>query len=259
MLNVLDVFSGIGAFSLGLEWTKGFKTVAFCENDKDCHKVLKKHWLNVPIYNDIKKLTYEKLKEDRISKIDVIAGGFPCQDISNVGKKAGLNASRSGLWSEMRRLISEIRPKYAIVENVPALLCRGFEHVLADLAEIGYDAEWHCIPASAIGANHQRDRAWIIAYPSSKRLYKDGIQDRIIDKASQESVEERTYIRSNVSRVGKDKLRGTTKSEFCRENDGVATGLDKCRIKQLGNTVLPQTPYLIGLSILELEKLKAGR
>ena len=172
-MNHLDLFSGIGGFSLGLE-RAGIKTIAFCEFDKHAQKVLKKHWPDVPIYSDVRELTHERLKSDGINGIDIITGGFPCQDISIAGKQAGIKeGTRSGLWSECARLVGEIRPKYAIFENVTALLSgeqgRWFQRVLFDLSEIGYDAEWHCIPASELGAHHHRDRVWIIAYPSIKR------------------------------------------------------------------------------------------
>ncbi len=129
MLRVLDLFSGIGGFSLGLERTGGFKTVAFCEIESFPRKVLAKHWPEVPIYEDVRQLTVERLATDGIS-VDVICGGFPCQDISVAGKGAGLAGERSGLWSEFARLIGEIRPRYAIVENVAALLSRGLGDVL---------------------------------------------------------------------------------------------------------------------------------
>ena len=160
-MRVLDLFSGIGGFSLGLE-RAGFETVAFCEIDKKCHKVLNKHWPDVPIFEDVCTLTKELLDERGIT-VDVICGGFPCQDISLAGKGAGIEGERSGLWTEYARIISELRPKFVIVENVAALLSRGLDRVLGDLAEIGYDAEWHCIPASAVGAPHRRDRIWIVA------------------------------------------------------------------------------------------------
>lgn len=163
-LRVLDLFSGIGGFSLGLERTGGFETVAFCEIEDYPRRVLAKHWPDVPIYDDVRTLTHERLQQDGIA-VDVICGGFPCQDISFAGKGAGLAGERSGLWREFARLIDEIRPRYALVENVAALLYRGLGDVLGGLAEIGYDAEWHCIPASSVGAPHRRDRIWIVAYP----------------------------------------------------------------------------------------------
>lgn len=163
-LALLDLFSGIGGFSLGLERTGGFKTVAFCEIEEFPRKVLKKHWPEVPIYEDIRNLTAARLRDDGIS-VDAICGGFPCQDISTAGKGAGIEGERSGLWSEYARLVGELRPQIVFVENVSALLGRGLSKVLGDLAEIGYNAEWHCISASAIGAHHHRDRLWITAFP----------------------------------------------------------------------------------------------
>ena len=163
MLNVLDIFSGIGGFSIGLE-AIGMQTVAFCEINPFCRKILKTHWPFVPIFPDITTIHKEDLKA--LPRIDVIAGGFPCQDISVAGKQKGITAKRSGLWKEFVRLINEIRPKYAIIENVANLRSTGLIRVLQDLWEIGYDAEWHCIPASAFGAPHRRDRIWIIAHPA---------------------------------------------------------------------------------------------
>jgi DNA (cytosine-5)-methyltransferase 1 len=163
-LRVLDLFSGIGGFSLGLE-RAGMKTVAFCEIDPFCRRVLNKHWPDVPIYEDVKTLTAERLRAAGIA-VDVICGGFPCQDISEAGERAGLDGEESRLWFEYSRLIGEIRPRYVFVENVAALLGRGLSTVLGDLAALGFDAEWHCIPACAVGAPHERDRIWIVAYPS---------------------------------------------------------------------------------------------
>jgi len=222
-VNVLDLFSGIGGFSLGLE-RAGMRTVAFCEIDPYCRRVLARHWPDVPVYDDVRTLTAARLTADgiiprtpdpkqrclcpsgeswngwlqrrdhladatgqrleiaefqrsssrqrprsSIQGIDLICGGFPCQDISVAGKGAGIGGERSGLWSEYARIIGEVRPKYVLVENVAALLGRGIERVLGDLAALGYDAEWHCIPASAVGAPHRRDRVWIIAHANSGR------------------------------------------------------------------------------------------
>ena len=162
-LRVLDLFSGIGGFSLGLERTGGFETAAFCEIEPFPRRVLAKHWPEVPCYDDVRTLTAERLRADGIC-VDVICGGFPCQDISVAGKGEGLAGKRSGLWSQIARLAGELRPRFLIVENVSNLLGRGLGTVLGDLASLGYDAEWHCIPASAVGAPHQRDRLWLVAY-----------------------------------------------------------------------------------------------
>jgi len=163
MHKVLDLFAGIGGFSLGLERTGGFETVAFCEKDEKAQLVLKKHWPDTPVYGDIKELTHERLQSDGIVP-DIITGGFPCQDISAAGKGKGIIGERSGLWSEMFRLIRDVRPTWALVENVSALRSKGLALVLQDFCSVGYCAEWHCIPASAVGAPHQRDRVWITAY-----------------------------------------------------------------------------------------------
>jgi DNA (cytosine-5)-methyltransferase 1 len=162
-LSVLDLFSGIGGFSLGLERTGGFETAAFCEIDPYCQKVLAKNFPGVPCHDDVR--TYP-LKE---GDADVITAGFPCQDVSFAGTGAGLAGSRSGLYREVVRAVRVVRPLYAVLENVAALLGRGLGTVLGDLAEVGYDAEWHCIPAAAVGAPHRRDRIWIVANPGGEQ------------------------------------------------------------------------------------------
>lgn len=160
-LTVMDLFSGIGGFSIGLESTGGFKTASFCEIDPFCRRVLAKHWPEVPCHDDVRTRQFVE------GEADVIVGGFPCQDISRAGKRAGLSGERSGLYRELVRAIRVVRPKFAIVENVAALLGDGLDVVLGDLAEIGFDAEWDCIPACAVGAPHERDRVWIVAHASS--------------------------------------------------------------------------------------------
>ncbi len=197
--RVLSLFAGIGGFDLGLERTGGFKTVAFCEIDPFCRRVLAKHWPEVPCYHDVRTLSGEQ-----VGPVDVICGGFPCQDISFAGKGAGLAGERSGLWSEYARLIDELRPLYVIVENVAALLGRGLATVLGDLAAIGYDAEWHCIPASAVGAPHRRDRLWIVAYPSNRGQRPDGGLEQDTGQAGETKSEghQRERLRALTGRGG---------------------------------------------------------
>jgi DNA (cytosine-5)-methyltransferase 1 len=167
-MRVLDLFSGIGGFSLGLE-RAGMTTVAFCEIEPFCRAVLRKHWPEVPIYEDIRTLSADVLERDGIA-VDAICGGFPCQDLSHAGKRAGLEGERSGLWGEYRRLIGELRPRFVIVENVPGLLSLGMGTVLGDISALGYNAVWDCVPASAVGAPHRRDRVWIVAFAPGARL-----------------------------------------------------------------------------------------
>jgi len=185
MLRVLDLFSGIRGFSIGLE-RAGMRTVAFCDNNQFCQRVLRKRWPGVPVYDDVRELTADALRRDGIT-VDVICGGFPCQDISLAGERSGLAGARSGLWSEIARLTGELRPAYLFVENVPGLLSsssrgeptgRDFGRVLGDLAALGYDAVWDCIPASAVGAPHRRDRVWVVAHARGEQHQGDSATER---------------------------------------------------------------------------------
>ena len=159
-----SLFCGIGGFDLGLE-RAGMECAWQVEIDPYAQKVLAKHWPDVRRHADV--CTFPPQEGDW--QVDVICGGFPCQDISYAGKGAGLAGERSGLWHQFARIIGEIRPSYVIVENVAALLTRGMGEVLGTLASLGYDAEWHVIPAAAVGAPHRRDRVWIVAYAPRER------------------------------------------------------------------------------------------
>ena len=153
-MRCLDLFSGIGGFSLGFD-RAGIQTAAFCEIEPYARRVLAKHWPGTPIYDDVRTLSAARLEADGVGRPDIICGGFPCQDISLAGHGAGLGGGRSSLWFEFLRLIGDIRPRFAVIENVPALRSRGLDDVLRGLASIGYDAEWHCLPAGALGAPPQ--------------------------------------------------------------------------------------------------------
>ena len=159
MLTFGSLFAGIGGFDLGLE-RAGMTCAWQVEREPYAVRVLEKHWPNVRRHDDV--CTFPPAEGDW--SVDLICGGFPCQDISVAGKGLGLAGARSGLWHQMHRIIGEIRPRFVLVENVAALLGRGMGTVLGDLSEIGYDAEWHVIPASAVGAPHRRERVWIVAY-----------------------------------------------------------------------------------------------
>ena len=290
-MRVLELFAGIGGFSVGLERAGGFKPVAFCEIDKHARKVLQKNWPGVTIYEDVKEITHERLKADG-NVPDVITGGFPCQDISTAGKGAGLAGARSGLWFEFARIIKEVRPRWVIAENVSALRSRGLETVLGTLAEIGYDAEWHCIPASAVGAPHRRDRIWIIAYPNSDSQSTSTFNDEApifseignvacpnqqhggSESLKQLSSEQETWdescwssktlVNTNSAQCEGRSLSGRILAEDTYLGSGswweveppvgrVADGFPgrTHRLKQLGNAVVPQIPEIIGKAILE--------
>jgi DNA (cytosine-5)-methyltransferase 1 len=278
MLRLLDLFSGIGGFSLGLERSGAFKTVAFCEIEPYCQKVLAKHWPQVPIYDDVRTITAERLTADGIT-VDAICGGFPCQDISCAGKRAGIEGERSGLWFEYARIIGEFRPRYVIVENVSALLSRGLDQVLGTLASFGYDAEWHCIPASAIGAPHRRDRVWIVAYPDSqwelqqegavknkRRWFSDScknVSDAYCCNGSawmqnrKQTHQEEAGARLDYRIARYGDLRNVGRDTWAVEPDvgRVANGVPARthRLKALGNAVVPQIPELIGRAIAARE------
>lgn len=235
---MLDLFSGIGGFSLGLERSGYFKTVAFCEIAQFPRLVLEKRWPELTRYEDITTLTSERLSADGIT-VDAICGGFPCQDISLAGSGAGLDGARSGLWFEYARVIGEIEPRIVVVENVAALLGRGIDRVLRDLAALGYDAEWHCIPASYAGLRQLRDRVWIVAYP--KRY---SVQGRaIVTEAwcSQTRAQQLAGLVQPGSwpTISSARDRGT--------GHGIPNGIH--RNKAIGNAVVPQIPELLGRAI----------
>ena len=256
MFETLDLFSGIGGFSLGLErcssrsGTGGFKTVAFCEIEEFPRKVLKKHWPDVPIYTDVRELNAQRLADDGIIP-DVITGGFPCQDLSTSGKRSGLEGERSGLWSEIIRMARETNPRFIVVENVANLLVgpseqpgRWFGRVLSDLAEIGYDAEWHCICASSMGAVHHRDRVWVIAYPSCVRRCGSGpVLNQITTQSGTLWPSEASFW--NARREWDGDLGDLPD---LREDDGIS--LAAYRLKSLGNSICVPIATEIGKAIL---------
>jgi DNA (cytosine-5)-methyltransferase 1 len=266
-LRVLDLFSGIGGFSLGLERTGGFETVAFCEIEPFCRRVLAKHWPNVRQYEDVRTLTADTLARDGIA-VDVICGGFPCQDISLAGKGAGIEGERSGLWSEYARLVGELRPQFVIVENVAALLGRGLDRVLGDLAALGFDAEWHCIPAIYVGAPHRRDRLWLVANARSEQHESDcpSIGRAPASKLSHSDADNRNrngwpgHVQMgwgwSASQIASDSFADrnewTSEPSLGRVAYGIPDRLE--RLAALGNAVVPQIPELIGRALLDARR-----
>ena len=167
-MNVGSLFSGIGGFELGFE-RAGMRVSWQVEQDAYCRAVLAQHFPDARRFEDVREVGI-----DNLDPVDLICGGFPCQDLSSAGRGAGIDGARSGLWSEFARIVRELRPRYVVVENVPALLTgkgkrwdRGpIGRVLGDLAEARYDAEWACLSAREFGAPHLRKRVWIVAYPA---------------------------------------------------------------------------------------------
>lgn len=239
MLNVLDLFSGVGGFSLGLERTRGFRTTQFVEQDEACRRVLHKHWPSVPIHDDV--TTFKPSRG-----FDVVCGGFPCQDLSLAGKGAGLQGERSGLWFQYLRIIEEARPEWIIIENVAALRQRGLNQILSGLAEVGYHARWDCIPATSVGGDHQRDRVWIVANPSRQRvegLWSEGLQ--VSQPLASTFLPDSCGVRQ--WQVEPD-LRRSDYGFSSRLDGRLNTWMD--RVKQMGNAVVPSIPQAIGEEIL---------
>jgi len=277
MMKLLDLFSGIGGFSLGMEATKKIKTIAFCEKDEFCRKVLKKHWSNIKQYNDIRSINGKEIAAD------IVSGGFPCQPFSVAGKRKGTEDDRY-LWDEMLRVITEVKPRWVVGENVQGIINIDnglvLRQVQTDLEAQGFQVQCFIIPASGIGAWHRRNRVWIIA--NSKSF---GSNERKFRNSKKESGEERK-VRSKVGRndstnvsnsnanttTNKIQTRGNTldsyssttrgeswwqiESELRGVPNGIYTGLDKDRanrIKALGNAIVPQIAYEIGQAILKAE------
>lgn len=277
-MKVLDLFSGIGGFSLGLE-RAGMETVAFCEYDDHAVAVLKKHWPDTPIFRDVRSLSGEQFRWS----VDIVCGGFPCQDLSQAGVQKGFSGERSSLYREMLRIISECLPRYAIFENVSGLLTgesgRWFAQFLYDLAKVGYDAEWHCISASYIGAPHHRDRVWILAYSTgindrdskpkqAERQESESGESASGTKVSTDSNSERFERVAKVANHIKEQVELMRSSEtvrkrfnlseppLCGANDGVPRRLD--RLRRLGNAVVPAIPEAIGRAIMAAEQQRTN-
>lgn len=236
-----SLFAGIGGIDLGLE-RAGMICKWQVENNKYATKILEKHWPNVRRYGDIREV-------DDLNWVDLVCGGFPCQDISLAGKGDGIEGSRSGLWSEFARIIRLVRPKYVLVENVTSLRSREMHRVLGDLATCGYDAEWDCIPAVAFNATHRRDRIFIVAYTNEPRLQRGSNTRKKYENDAYvfpgSGFGKLSEIDNPVEKWGDRPLLG-------RGVHGVPNRVD--RIKCLGNAVVPQVAEYIGKLMLDYEK-----
>lgn len=226
------------------------KTVAFCENDPECKKVLSNHWLEVPIFDDVRNLT----AKDFDYKIDLICGGYPCTGHSVAGRKDGFKNEQSALWKEYVGLAGELRPKYCIIENSPNLRNTGLAELLQAFNAIGYDAEWQIISGYSVGAPHQRERIYIVfwrrdvPYCNPFRFWQADPQKA---KASRGWWSERRFKRNSLF-----KQAGKIESRVLSFDDGVSKellGLSEQKIKMIGNAVIPQIPELIGRAIMEHE------
>ena len=280
-LTILDLFSGIGGFSYAAErLVGGFKTVAFCEPDGACQRVLNKHWPNTPIFPDVRTLSAEAVKELCPNGLSLITAGFPCQDLSCAGKQLGYDGERSVLFYEIIRLARELRPNFLLLENVRNLLSHQngetFQETLFQIAKAGYDAEWAVIPASDLGACHRRERIWIIAYASEAERWSQcskGRGEEGVERLQEWKKDTSGFAESsqtNTSNTNNEGLQGQRTEYELSESSGQGTttwlhsgamlspewrsylskpvlcrgddGLSNRvdRLKQLGNSIVPQ-------------------
>ena len=278
-----SLFAGIGGLDLGLE-RAGMQCKWQVEINPYAQRVLTKHWPEVRRHDDIKTWP-----ESDTESVDLICGGFPCQDISFAGKGAGLSGERSGLFYELIRVVREMGPRYVLLENVSALLVRGIDDVLGTLASIGVDAEWDCIPAAAVGAPHIRDRVFILAYADTNgsgqrcdntenekwRSSEDwravlsprrNVAGADVKPAGEVSDANSQRLQKPESKPREERTEGraeqwtcfTSKSWWATEPDvgrvayGVPARVD--RLRGLGNAVVPQVAEFIGNAIVEHER-----
>ena len=236
-----SLFSGVGGFDLGAK-KAGIKTLWNCEIGDFQRKILKQKFGDAKQYIDIKQLSSPRY-------VDIISGGFPCQDISVAGKGKGINGERSGLWSEMFRVIWEVRPRYAIIENSPALLIRGFERILLNLSEIGYDAEWQCISNHSFGYPHKRERVYVIAYPNEIRP-----QSNILEYRATNSIFKKWTPNTDDGYTLSKRIIEMPACKYIRNGDGFPNWTH--RVGSLGNAVNPTVAFYLFECIKEHYKSK---
>ena len=255
-----SLFSGIGGLELGLERGIGnARTVWQVEAEPFCRHILERHWPDARRHGDVRSVGAHTLE-----RVDVMCGGFPCQDISVAGLGAGIDGARSGLWGEYARLVRELRPRVVVVENVRALLSRGLGRVLGDLAELGYDAEWEVRSAAAVGAPHRRERLFILAANADEPRRTELVQRHVVTPGGQQAPHgddadgcAAPRATPDVRDAGPDWR--APPSAIRRVDDGIFTGVDptvgrydRRRLRALGNAVVPQVAELVGRRVREL-------
>jgi DNA (cytosine-5)-methyltransferase 1 len=235
-VRIGSLFAGIGGFDLAARWM-GWNTAWFSEIDPYASAVLAQHWPGVPNHGDITKIDFRA-----VEPVDLLCGGFPCQDISRARKgqltRRGVEGEKSGLWTHYLRAFRDLRPRYGVIENSAELLTRGLGRVLGDLAGCGYDATWAVLSAWAVGAPHIRERLYIVAHPSGER---DGIPPEAL-RARRESPLNRTWWDREPA--------------VCRVDDGVPDQVDRHRC--LGNAIVPDCAAICFRAIAEREAMRAA-
>ena len=241
-IKIGSLFSGIGGFELGLERAiPGSKTIWQCEQDAFCQKILAKHWPDAIIYDDVRTI------KNQVEPIDILCGGFPCQDISIAGLQRGIHeGNKSSLWWEMHRIIGILEPRIIVLENVAAITSVGGTDVIGSLAQIGYDCQWSIISASQCGAPHRRNRWFCIANPGCKRFQEHPNQHQQTIRETS-SVSEYSHWRTSHSEWNYWK-EYQAPSAICRMDDGIPNRVD--RLRALGNAIVPQCSQWIGSQLV---------
>lgn len=244
---MLSLFAGIGGLDLGLE-RAGMTTVGQVEIDPFCRKVLAKHWPEVPRHDDVRTCVDWWLGTAR-PRVDVVAGGFPCQPVSSAGLCLAQNDDR-WLWPDMARVVRHLRPRYVVVENVVGLLDRGLDEVLGELAGLGFDAEWGVLSACAVGAPHPRERVFVVAHSA-------GEPRRPAARRSARAVRAAATSRRTRLAVAQPRHSGwwDTEPRLGRVADGLSAGLD--RRVALGNAVVPQVAEYVGRLVIDADRRAA--
>lgn len=259
MMRHLDLFSGIGGFALAARMAGGFETVAFCEIDKYCQRVLRKNFPNVPIHDNVKTLN-----GNEYGPIDIITGGYPCQPFSLAGKRSGANDDRH-LWPEVFRITRSIKPRWLLLENVVGHITLGLDDVLSDLDSIGYTSQPFVVPACAVDAKHRRDRVWIVA--NASRIQPEREEQWAKRKRTWTGGE--SFNVSNANGAGCEKQRFTITDEkedapaecsrwwesepaVGRVANGIPNRVD--RLRGLGNSIVPQVAAVILDAIRETDQ-----
>jgi len=245
-LTILDLFSGIGGFSYAAEHlVGGFQTIAFCDSDEPCRKVLRKHWPKTPIFTDVCSLQAKDIQPLCPNGLSLITAGFPCQDLSVAGKQAGYDGERSVLFYEIIRLAGELRPDFLLLENVRNLLSHQngetFQETLFQIAKAGYNAEWAVIPASDVGACHKRERIWIVAYADLKDGESRSLSRSVIhEQADGQGADGHTGGANEIERNGTSAYANSGRQQeqgiFLPKNERSGDGMESVSVRSSGSS-----------------------
>jgi len=237
--TVGSLFSGIGGIELGLESCGRYETRWFAEADPFCREVIGRNWKGRKIYEDVKDVKIE----DAVERVDVVCGGFPCQDVSTAGKGAGIRGKRTGIFYTAIDIVDKLRPACVILENVTGILSNGFGRLLQAFQEIRYDVEWNCVSAESVGYPHKRERIFIIAYPTGVRLPRPWTLGKPVDPEESKYREAGEFVNA---------FQRKDLPYLCAKHDGLDRSTSVAVITALGNSVVPDAAMVAGKRAVEV-------